>query len=351
MPFTFSRGDRMKDTFVGLGDMLISFSPPGYRRFLQADTMDVSYTGAEANVCFSLAMLGAKTRFVTRLPDNDIARCAVNKMKGFGIDTSAIAYGGDRMGVIYTEKGAAQRPSKVIYDRGGTSFARIKETDLDWDAVFADAAWFHFTGITAALSGNTRRLCLRACREAKARNITVSCDLNYRKKLWSEQTARQVMSQLMQYVDVVIGNEEDAERVLGIKAANSDVISGKLSNSDYEHTAGEIMDQFGVKKVAFTMRRSLSASDNEWSAVFFDQGKVCYSRIYTIHIVNRVGGGDAFSAGLIYSLMNGFEQQKAVEFAAAASCLKHSIELDVNLSTVNEVMTLVNGDGSGRVQR
>lgn len=341
----------MKNVFVGLGDMLISFSPAGYKRFSQAEAMDVSYTGAEANVCVSLATMGCPTRFVTKLPDNDIARSAVKCMNSFRIDTDSIVYGGDRIGVIYTEKGAAQRPSKVIYDRKNTSFAEADEGDFDWESVFTGATWFHFTGITAALSANTRRICARACREAKTRGVTVSCDLNYRKKLWSEEEAQREMSALMKYVDVVIGNEEDAEKVLGIKAADSDVTSGRLCTSDYEHTASEIMRIYGIKKVAFTMRESLSASDNKWSAMYFDDGKMYTSRKYSIHIVNRVGGGDAFSAGLVYGLMAGMEPQEVIEYAAAASCLKHSIEYDFNLSTESEVMELVNGNGSGRVQR
>lgn len=341
----------MRDKFVGLGDFSLSLSPEGYRRFFQADSFDISYTGAESNVCASLAMMGAKTKFVTRLPENEISKCAVSSLKRFGIDTENIAFGGERMGVIYTEKGASQRPSKVVYDRKHTSFAEAKEEDFDWEKIFSDAAWLHFTGITAALSDETAKLCKRACMEAHKRNVIVSCDLNYRKKLWSEEKAQRVMSDLMQYVDVVIGNEEDAQKVLGISQKHSDVLTGKLDGNEYIDTAEQIYQKYGISRIAFTLRKSITASDNDWSAMLYDSGKAYFSREYKMHIVNRVGGGDSFAAGLIYSLMNGYDPGKAIEFAAAASCLKHTIEYDVNLSTVDEVMVLMNGDGSGRVQR
>ncbi len=341
----------MKNKFIGLGDFSVSLSPEGYRRFIQSDAFQVSYTGAESNVCTSLAMLGTDTKFVTKLPDNDIAHCGISNLRKYGVDVSYIAYGGDRMGVIYTEKGASQRPSKVVYDRKGTAFAQANASDFDWDSIFSDAAWLHFTGITAALSDKTAELCKVACKEARQRGVTVSCDLNYRKKLWSEEKAQMVMTDLMQYVDVVIGNEEDAQKVLGIAQSHTDVIQGELNRQAYIDTAKEIQRKYGIKKVAFTLRKSISASDNEWSAMFYSDGNAFFSTNYKIHIVDRVGGGDSFSAGLIYSLMHGYDEQKAVEFATAASCLKHSMELDVNLASVDEVMTLMSGDGSGRVQR
>lgn len=341
----------MENRFVALGDFSVSFSPAGYKRFFQAEAMDISYTSAESNVCASLAMLGTKTRFVTKLPENEIARSALGSLHHFGIDTSNIVFGGERMGVIYTEKGASQRPSKVVYDRKHTSFSCARESDFDWESIFKDAVWFHFTGITVALSDETAQLCKRACIEAHKRKITVSCDLNYRKKLWSEEKAQKVMSDLIKHVDVVIGNEEDAQKVLGISQNNSSVILGKLDNSEYAETAQKIINQYGVSKVAFTMRKSITASDNDWSAMLYDSGKAYFSREYHMHIVNRVGGGDSFAAGLIYALMHDYDAQKTIEFATAASCLKHTIELDVNLSTMEEVVTLMNGDGSGRVQR
>lgn len=337
--------------FVGFGDLLLSLNPPLYRRFIQADNMEVNYTGAEANVCVSLAHFGMKADFITRVPDNDIAQCAVATLRKHGVGVDNIVTGGKRLGVIYTEKGASQRPSKVIYDRENTSFATSVPGDFDWNVIFADAQWFHFTGITAALSDGCAALCKEACLAAHERGITVSCDLNYRKNLWTREKARSVMEELVSLCDVVIGNEEDAETVLGIKAKNTDVISGKLSREGYEEVAKEVCERYGVKKVAFTLRESLSASDNNWSAMLYDNGKSYFSKKYAIHIVNRVGGGDSFTAGLIYALMNRYGSQEAVEFAAAASCLKHTIEFDFNLVTVDEVKKLAEGDGSGRVQR
>lgn len=337
--------------FVGFGDLLVAFNPVGYRRFIQADTMEVNYTGAEANVCVSLAAFGEDTEFVTRLPDNDMAKCAVATLKKYSVGTDRIVWGGDRIGVIYTEKGAAQRPSKVVYDRKYTSVAMAQPGDIDWDKTFEGADWFHFTGITPALGDGTAALCLEACRKARERGMKVSCDLNFRKKLWSEEKARAVMEKLVPLCDLVIGNEEDAEKVLGIKAENSDVTGGILSREGYESVARQIEAMYGVPQLAITLRESISASDNNWSAMFYTGGQAHFSKKYAIHIVNRVGGGDSFSAGLIFALRHSYDAAHAVEFAAAASCLKHSIELDFNLSTVEEVEKLCAGDGSGRVQR
>lgn len=337
---------------VGFGDMLVSISPQGYLRFIQPDSMYVSYTGAEANVCVSLAGFGVKTEFVTRIPDHAISECAMATLRKFRVGTEKVVYGGERIGVIYTEKGAAQRPSKVIYDRKYTSIATAKPGDFDWDSIFDEnVGWFHFTGITAALSDSTAEVCLEACKAAKARGITISCDLNYRKNLWSEEKAKSVMEELVRYVDVLVANEEDADKVLGIRAADTDVTAGKLNKAGYVDVAKQICEKYGVKTVGITLRESISASDNNWSAMLYD-GKVGYfSKQYPIHIVNRVGGGDSFTAGLIYALGQQFEPQRAIEFAVAASCLKHSIEFDFNLVTVEEVERLAGGDGSGRVQR
>ena len=337
---------------VGFGDMLVSFAPAGYLRFIQADSMELNYTGAEANVLVSLARFGMDTELVTRLPDNAIAECAAACMRKYNVGTGKIVYGGERIGVIYTERGASQRPSKVVYDRKHTSIATSVPEDYDWDSIFDEnVGWFHFTGITAALSDSTAQVCLAACKAAKAKGITVSCDLNYRKNLWSEEKAHAVMDELVTYVDVLIANEEDAGKVLGIRAADTDVTAGRLSREGYKDVARRICEKYGVKKVGITLRKSLSASDNLWSAMLYDGADCCFSKEYSIHIVNRVGGGDSFTAGLIYGLCNGFDTQRAVEFAAAASCLKHSIEQDFNLVTVDEVEKLMSGDGSGRVQR
>ena len=336
---------------VCFGEIMISFSPPGYYRFIQANTMDVAYTGAEANVCVSLASLGMDTDFVTKLPENDIADSAIATLRKYNVGTEKIVRGGERIGVIFTEKGAAQRASKVIYDRKYSSIYAAQPGDFNWVEIFSDADWFHFTGITAALSDNSALLCIEACKAAKAMGIKISCDLNFRKKLWTEDKAKSVMEQLVPFCDLVIGNEEDAEKVLGIRAADTDVVGGKLNHEGYIDVAKQIGKKFGVKNVAITLRESLSASDNQWSAMLFTGDEAYFSKKYLIHIVNRVGGGDSFAAGIIYSLLNNYDAQKAVDFAVAASCLKHSIELDFNLVSLDEVTRLAEGDGSGRVQR
>lgn len=336
---------------IGFGDFIVRLSPPGFERFIQCSQFDVNYTGAEANVCVSLSMMGMETDFVTRLPDNDIAKAGVSILKKYGVGTGHIAYGGERMGIFYLEKGASQRASKVIYDRKFTSIANAGVDDFDWDKIFTGANHLHITGITPALSKTMPQLCQHAVREAKAHGLTVSCDLNYRKNMWTEQEAKACMEQILPDVDLLIANEEDAEKVLGIKAQDTDVIAGKLSREGYVDVAGQICKKYGIKKVGITLRRSISASDNEWAALLYQDGKAFFSKSYHIHIVDRVGGGDSFAAGLLYGILNEFDPQKTIEFAAAASCLKHAIELDFNLATVPEIETLMNGDGSGRVQR
>ena len=336
---------------VGFGDMLISLSPHGYLRFIQADSMAVNYTGAEANVCVALCSLGEKAEFVTRLPQNDISKCAIAWMKKFGVGTDGIVFGGDRIGVIYTERGASQRPTQVVYDRKSTSFSTAKPGDFDWDSIFCDAGWFHFTGITAALSDSAAALCEEACRAAKSKGLTISCDLNYRKKLWTSEKAKLVMGKLVRYADVLIANEEDADKVLGIRAENSDVDAGKLNRKGYIDVAKRLCEEYGVKKVGITLRKSISASDNGWSAMLYDGKKAFFSHEYEVHIVDRVGGGDSFTAGLIYALGNSYTSEHAVEFAAAASCLKHSIEQDFDLVSAEEVEHLAAGGASGRVSR
>lgn len=337
--------------FVGFGDLLISFEPVGYQRFLQADTMQVNYTGAEANVCVNLAQLGVKSYFVSRVPDNDIGRCALAGLSKYRVNVDHVALGGDRLGVIYTEKGAAQRPSKVIYDRMHSGFTTSTASDYNWDEILQGASFFHFTGITAALSDDMPAIIEQACEAAHRAGAKVSCDLNYRKKLWTEEKAQQVMQKLVTHVDLLLANEEDAAKVLGIHASDTDVVAGKLSHDGYAHVAEEIQRVYGVEQVGISLRESLSASDNRWSGMLYTGGKAYFSRTYDIHIVNRVGGGDSYASGLIYAAMHGFDPQKAVEFAAAASCLKHSIEKDFNLVTLEEIYHLMGGDGSGRVQR
>ncbi len=340
----------MKKT-VCFGDLLVSLSPAGYFRFLQINQPEMFYTGAEANVAASLARFGLPAEVVTRLPDHTIGEAAEASLRKYRIGTDHIQWGGERIGVIYTERGASQRASTVVYDRAGSSFATSPVDCYPWDSIFADADWFHTTGITPALSDNLAQITLEACKKAKALGLTVSCDLNYRKKLWSTEKAGQVMRQILPYVDVLIANEEDAEKVLGMKAGNTDVTSGHLEHSGYIDVARQIHEAFGIPYIATTLRKSLSASDNEWSAMLWHEGNTYFSKTYHIHIVNRVGGGDSFSGGLIYGIKTGMDLQNALEFATASSCLKHSIENDFNLVSVNDVLTLMSGDGSGRVQR
>ncbi len=336
---------------VGFGDFMVRLSPPGYQRFFQADRFEINYTGAEANVCVALAHMGMPTDFVTRLPDNDISRAGIAELRKHNVGTEHIVFGGDRIGVFYLEKGAAQRPSKIVYDRKFSSVAMGEPSCYDWDAIFADASWFHITGITPALSKTIPQVCIQACRRAKELGLTVSCDLNYRKNLWTPAEAFDTMKKLLPYIDVLLANEEDAERVLGIKADGSDVMKGVLSDAGYENVARKIEEQYGLNTVAISMRRSISASDNDWGAMLYTDGKACFSKRYLIHLVDRVGGGDSFAGGVIYGLMNGFEPQHTIEYAAAASCLKQTVEMDFSLSTVEEIEKLVKGNASGRVER
>lgn len=336
---------------ITFGEIMLRLAPEGYYRFVQAEKYMATYGGGEANVAVSLANYGVDAAFVTKLPAHEIGQAGVNALRRFGVDTSFIARGGDRVGIYFVEKGASQRPSKVIYDRAGSSIAQASPADFDWDAIFEGADWFHFTGITPALGDTLAQICLEACKKAKEKNITVSCDLNYRKKLWSREKAGQVMNELCRYVDVCIANEEDASDVFGIKAANTDITAGKVNHEGYKDVAKQLADRFGFQKVAITLRSSISANDNNWAAMLYDGGQYYFSKSYPIHIVDRVGGGDSFGAGLIYSCLNGFAPQETIEFAVAASCLKHSIEGDFNMVSVSEVQNLAGGDASGRVQR
>ncbi len=336
---------------VCFGEIMLRLAPEGYYRFVQAEKFGATFGGGEANVAVSLANYGLDATYVTKVPDNDIAQSCVNSLRKFGVDTSEIVRGGERLGIYYLEKGASQRPSKVIYDRAYSSISMASREDFDWDKIFEGATWFHFTGITPALSDACAEICLDAVKKAKEKGLTVSCDLNYRKKLWSKEKAKEVMTKLASYIDVCIANEEDASDVFGIKADNTDITSGKLSHDGYKSVDKKLFDTFGFKKVAITLRGSISANDNNWAAMLYDGNEYYFSKNYLIHIVDRVGGGDSFGGGLIYSLINNFEMQDAIEFAVAASCLKHTIEGDYNMVSVDEVLKLAKGDGSGRVQR
>lgn len=333
------------------GEIMLRLTPGGYQRFVQADHYEATYGGGEANVAVSLAHFGMDTSFVTKLPKHEIGQAGLNYLRQYGVDTSQIIRGGDRVGIYYLEKGASQRPSKVIYDRAYSAIALATVDEFDWDSLFEGVDHFHFTGITPALSPNLAEICLRAVQTAKAKSIRVSCDLNYRKNLWSREEAGQVMARLMPYVDICIANEEDAADVFGIHAAKTDVNRGELDHAAYEEVAATLADRFGIQTVAITLRESLSASDNNWAGLLYEKGKAYFSKSYPIHIVDRVGGGDSFGAGLIYATAQAFSPQERIEFAVAASCLKQTIEADFNLVSVEEVLQLANGDGSGRIRR
>ena len=341
----------MAKKVVTFGEIMLRLAPEGYYRFVQADTFGATYGGGEANVAVSLANYGFDAKFVTKLPKHEIGQAAVNSLRKYGVDTSYITRGGDRVGIYFLEKGASQRPSKVIYDRAGSSIATASREDFNWKEVFDGVEWFHFTGITPALGDEVAVICLDACKAAKEAGITVSCDLNYRNKLWSKEKAGQVMGELCKYVDVCIANEEDAADVFGIKAADTDVTKGEVNHEGYKDVAKQLADRFGFSKVAITLRESISANDNKWSAMLYDGNDFFFSKKYTMHIIDRVGGGDSFGGGLICSCLNGYDSQNTIEFAVAASCLKHSIEGDFNMVSMDEVLKLAGGDASGRVQR
>jgi 2-dehydro-3-deoxygluconokinase len=336
---------------VTFGEIMMRLATPGRLRFAQARELELTYGGGEANVAVSLAHFGLDARFVTRLPKNPFGNAAVSVLRGFGVDTTQVARGGDRIGIYFLETGASQRASVVVYDRAGSAISEVGPGDFDWDTIFKGADWFHFTGITPALGPKVAEAAKEACRAAKSAGLTVSCDLNYRKKLWSPAQAQAVMTELMEWVDVAIGNEEDAEKVFGIRAAGADVTGGAVASAAYEQVARTLAERFGLRSVAITLRESRSADNNGWSAMLLHEEGALRSRAYDINIVDRVGGGDSFAAGLIYGLATGKPAQDALEFAVAASCLKHSIGGDFNLVSAAEVENLVGGDGSGRVQR
>lgn len=336
---------------VGFGDYLLRLNPMGYMKFIQSPNWEANFTGAEANVCVSLACMGEKAEFVTRIPENEISRCAIAALDKYKVQTDHIAKGGDRIGIFYVEKGASQRPSKVIYDRMNSGVTSCKTEDFDWDAIFKDAGYFHFTGITPALGKGVADVCMDACRMAKERGITISCDLNYRKNLWTTKQAKETMEKLLAYVDVLIANEEDAEKVLEISAPDTDVMTGQLNMNGYVYVAKQICEKYRIPTVAITLRESISASDNNWSGLLYTGNNSYFSRKYAVRLVDRVGGGDSFAAGLIYALGHGFEPNACIEYAVAASCLKQTMEWDVNLSSAAEIQALVSGNGSGRVQR
>ncbi|MBQ2265832.1 MAG: sugar kinase, partial [Clostridia bacterium] len=307
---------------VTFGEIMLRLAPNGYLRFFQNDQMQATFGGGEANVAVSLANYGMDAAFVTKLPKHAIGQAAVDSLRYFGVDTKNITRGGDRVGIYYLEKGASQRGSVCIYDRAYSAIQLADKSDFNWDEIFEGADWFHFTGITPALGENLVQICKEACIAAKNKGVKISCDLNYRGKLWTRDQARVAMSELCKYVDVCIANEEDAKDVFGIEAENTDIYGGKLNKEGYKSVAKQLMDTFGFEKVAITLRTSISANDNDWAGMLFDGENYCFSKEYHLHIVDRVGGGDSFGAGLIYALLNGKDTQQAIEFAVAASALK-----------------------------
>lgn len=335
---------------ITFGEIMMRLNPEGYLRFVQADKFEATYAGGEANVAVSLCNYGMDAAFVSKVPAHEIGQAAVNELRRYGVDTSLMIRGGDRLGIYFAEKGASQRASKVIYDRANSAISLAKASEFDWEKIFAGADWFHWTGITPALAASCPPSAWRLVRPPKV-GPDHQLYLNYRKKLWTREEAGKVMAELVPYVDVCIANEEDAKDVFGIAATDTDLNTGKLSHEGYISVAKQLTERFGCKKVAITLRGSISASDNDWAGMLYSDGKASFSPTYRVHIVDRVGGGDSFAGGLIYGLNHYEDKQSALEFAVAASCLKHSIPGDFNRVTVSDVTKLMGGDGTGRVQR
>lgn len=338
---------------VSFGEIMLRLSSDGYYKLFQKPELNTSFCGAEANVAVALSNFEDEAEFVTALPDNDIGRAACRELMRYGVKTDNIVYTGDRLGIFFAEKGASQRPSKVIYDRKNSAIALADSSSFDWEKIFDGADWFHITGITPALSDSLAKISVDAVKAAKKAGLTVSCDINYRSKLWSAQKARPVMTEIMKYVDVCIGNEEDAEIVFGIKAGTTDVTKGQLDTDGYKKSLQTVAETFGCKIVAYSQRKSYSASDNGWSGIIYDDEKkqVYTSAQYDIRITDRIGGGDAFASGLIYALHNNISPANAIETAAAAGCLDQTLEGDFCLFGINDVIDLAGGNSSGRVKR
>ena len=341
----------MSKKVVTLGEIMLRLSTPDFKRFVQADSLAVTYGGGEANVSAALCNYGLQGVFVSKVPDNAIGQSAINHLRRYGVDTQFVARGGKRLGIYFLETGASARASQVIYDRADAAIAEAEISDFDFDKIFEGASWFHTTGITPALSDKAAALTEAALKAAKAKGLTTSIDLNYRKKLWSKEKAREVMTRLCQHVDVCIGNEEDADTTLGFKSSGTDVTKGELNLDGYKDVFQQMKEKFGFKYIASTLRESHSASDNGWSALVYDGTEFYHSKEYEVRIVDRVGSGDSFASGFIYGLVTGMDLKDAAEFGVAASALKHTIPGDLNHATLAEVKTLMKGDASGRVQR
>ena len=336
---------------VTMGEIMARLSPKNNLRFNQADHFEVIYGGGEANVAVSLANYGHNVSFVTKLPKHEIGDCALEFIRKMGVHTNHIARGGERLGIYFIEHGVSMRPSKVVYDRAHSSISEATIKDFDFDAIFENKDWFHFTGITPALGPEAVKLTRLAVQKAKEKGLTVSVDLNYRKKLWTSEEAQKAMIPLMEYVDVCIGNEEDAEKVLGLKPKGTDVHKGELSLDGYQELLKTLKDKYNFTHVTCSLRESHSASDNGWSGLAYDGKEFYHSNHYDIRIIDRVGAGDSFAGGFVHSLVSGKDTRYAIEFAVAASALKHTIFGDFNLVSIEEVEALMGGDGSGRVQR
>jgi len=337
---------------VTFGEVMLRLATMRRERFTQAREFEVTYGGGECNVAVSLAQFGVDATFVTAIPDNDIGQSCINYIRQFGVDTSEILRQGQRLGTYYLESGAAMRASKVVYDRSASSIAEIKPGEVDWEKVFQGKDWFHFTGITPAISKSAAAACEEAAAAAKQMGLTVSADMNYRKNLWSPEEAQATMIPMMKHVDVSIGNEEDAEKFLGVAAEGVDVTTGEIDPNAYRPVVQELVDKFGFKKVGITLRESQSADDNDWSAIYFDGDEILVGKKYPVRIVDRVGGGDSFCAAMIYGLnQDGWNSRQILDFAVAASAMSHTFHGDFNLVSVKEVMAVAGGDTSGRVQR
>lgn len=330
---------------VSFGEVMLRLTCPGYRRITQTDSFDISYAGSEANVAVSLALFGHESAFVTKFPENDVGQAAINELRRYGVDTACIVRGGPRLGVYYIEKGASQRGGKVIYDRAGSSIAVAHAEEFDWDSIFQGADWFHFSGITPALGGELPEACLAAVKAAKQRGMTVSCDLNYRAKLWSKEEAGRVMNRLMPYVDVCIANDAEVRAMFGIVPEyTSDERAASAS------IAHQVCHRFGCKTVAVTLLNEYSSSGNTWSGMLYQDGEAYFARTYDVHVVDRVGCGDSFGAGIINALLHGWDCQKVIEFGVAAGAMKMTIEYDFCLASEDEILAVMSGGGAALVR-
>ena len=341
----------MSKKVVTLGEIMMRLTTPDFKRFVQSDSFDVTYGGGEANVATALCNYGLNGVFVSKVPDTAIGQSAINHLRRYGVDTQYMARGGERLGIYFLEIGASMRASQVIYDRANASITDAEISDFDFDKIFEGADWFHTTGITPALSEKASKLTEAALKAARERGITTSIDLNYRKKLWSKEQARETMTRLCQYVDVCVGNEEDANDMLGFVSQGTDVTKGELNLDGFKDVCRQMKEKFDFKYIASTLRESHSASDNGWSALVYDGEEFYHTKEYDVRIIDRVGSGDSFASGFIYGLVTGKTMQDAADFGVAASALKHTIPGDLNHATLSDVENLVKGDGSGRVQR